>query len=202
MIRLHTHPFSTFARRVSIALIEKRIPYEPIIVDLAKRAHRKPEFLAINPYSRVPALEEDGFVLFESSAILQYIEATNPTPALVPDDAKGRALVDMHMRLCDGQMAGPTGTIIFQKRFIPEARWDLAGIAKAQTEINKHLVILSGQLGDHEYLVSNRYSLADIAYIPFIEFLGMMEVSVPDNIAAWSTRLLARPSSVETKPAQ
>ncbi len=192
MIRLHTHPFSTFARRVSIALIEKRIPYEPVIVDLAKRAHRKPEFLAINPYSRVPALEEDGFVLFESSAILQYIEATNPR----------RALVDMHMRLCDGQMAGPTGTIIFQKRFMPEARWDLAGIAKAQTEINKHLVILSGQLGDHEYLVSNRYSLADIAYIPFIEFLGMMEVSVPDNIAAWSTRLLARPSSVETKPAQ
>ena len=202
MIKLHSHPFSTFARRVSIALIEKAIPHETVLVDLATRQHRRPEYLALNPYGRVPALEEDGFMLFESAAILQYLEATHPAPPLVPADARGRALVDMHLRLCDLQMGGPTGTIIFPKRFMPPERWDQAAIAKAQGDINKHLLILSEQLGHHDYLVANTYSLADIGYIPFLEFLGLMEVSVPDNVAAWAARLLARPSSQQTKPAK
>lgn len=202
MIRLHLHPFSTYARRVTIALIEKHIPYEPVVVDLAAREHRSPEYLALNPYGRVPTLEDDSFVLYESSAILQYLEATHPTPALVPTDAKGRALVDQHLRLCDLQMGLPAGQIIFPKRFLPPARWDNAAIAKAQADINRHLGILSTQLGGNDYLVGNRYTLADIAYIPFLEFLPLMDVSVPENLVAWSARLLARPSSVETKPAK
>ncbi len=56
---------------------------------------------SLNPYGRVPTLEEDGFVLFESTAILNYLEATRPTPPLVPADTRNRALVDMHMKLCD-----------------------------------------------------------------------------------------------------
>lgn len=202
MIRLHMHPFSTFARRLTIAMIEKNIPYEPVLIDMVARQHRKPEYLALNPYGRVPALEEDGFILFESSAILQYLEATHPTPALVPSDAQGRALVDMHLRLCDLQMAAPTGVIIFQKRFMPEARWDTASIAKAEKEIAKHLEILSEQLGSNDYLVRNTYSLADIAYIPFLQFLGMVCAEPPANIKAWAERLLARPSSQQTVPAK
>lgn len=202
MIRLHTHPFSTFGRRVSIALLEKKIPFETVVVDLATREHKKPEYLAVNPYSRVPALQEDDFVLFESSAILQYLEATHPEPALVPADARGRALVDMHLRLCDLQMGGPAGIVIFPKRFMPEARWDKAAIAKAEGDIAKHLAVVSAQLGANDYLVANTYSLADIAYIPFLQFLGIMDITVPDNIKAWAERLLARPSSVETRPAR
>lgn len=202
MIRLHMHPFSTFARRLTIAMIEKNIPYEPVMVDLATRAHRKPEYLAVNPYGRVPALEEDGFFLYESSAILQYLEATHPTPPLVPADAKGRAIVDMHLRLCDLEMGGPTGIIIFQKRFMPEARWNLEAIAKAEKDIAKHLAIVSAQLGSNDYLVGNTYSLADIAYIPFLQFLGMVCAEPPANIKAWAERLLARPSSLQTVPAK
>ena len=109
MLKLHYHPFSTFARRVRIALIEKNIPAELVEVDMVARAHRGPAYLALNPYGRVPTLEEDGFVLYESTAILDYLEATHPTPPLVPADARGRALVAMHMKLCDIQMARQTG---------------------------------------------------------------------------------------------
>ena len=146
MIRLHTHPFSTFARRVKIALLEKNIPHEEVFVDLAKRQQKTPAYLALNPYARVPTLEEDGFVLYESSAILMYLEDEHPEPALVPAGAKGRAEVDMHLRLCDSQMAGPAGVIIFQKRFFPEAKWNLEAIKKASADIAKHLVILDKQL--------------------------------------------------------
>jgi glutathione S-transferase len=200
-MKLHYHPLSTYSRRVRIQLIEKPLACELVLVDMAQRKHRDPAYLALNPYGRVPTLEEDGFILYESTAILGYLEATHPTPPLVPADRPGRALVDMHMKLCDLQMARHAGTIIFPKRFLPKERWNEAAIAEAKAEIEKHLAILDRQLAGKSYLVAERFSLADICYIPFLEFLPLMEIAAPPAVAAWSKHLLARPSAVETKPA-
>ena len=200
MLRLYHHPFSTYGRRVRVALLEKRIEHQSVVIDLANRAHRTPEYLALNPYGRVPTIEDDGFVLYESAAILQYLEATRPKPALAPADAKGRALVDMHLRLCDLQMARPTGVIIFPKRFLPKEKWDAAAIAQAKTEIEKHLAIVEATLGNRDYLVGDAFTLADIAYLPFLQFLPLMEIEPGPHVAAWRTRLLARPSAQATVP--
>ena len=200
MLRLYFHPASTYARRVRIALLEKGLEFEPVVVDMAARAHRAPDYLALNPYGRVPTLDDDGFVLYESAAILQYLEATRPAPALVPADARGRALVDMHLRLCDAQLARPAGVIIFPKRFLPESRWDRAAIGQAKAEIEKHLAIVERTLGDRPYLVGDAYSLADVAYTPFLQFLSLLEVEPGPRVAAWSTRLLERPSAAATAP--
>ena len=200
MLRLYHHPFSTFARRVRIALIEKKIEHEAITVDLPGRAHKAPEYLALNPYSRVPTIDDDGFVLYESAAILQYLEATRPVPALTPADAKGRALVDMHLRLCDGQLGRHVGQILFPKRFLPKERWDVAAMEQAKAEIEKHLAIVEATLGDRAFLVGDAFTLADIAYLPFLQFLALMEIQPGPRVAGWSTRLLARPSALATVP--
>jgi glutathione S-transferase len=201
MLKLHYHPFSTFSRRVRIVLREKNIPCELVEVDMMARAHRGPAYLALNPYGRVPTLQEDDFVLYESTAILEYLEATHPTPPLVPADARGRAHVAMHMKLCDIQMARQTGTIIFPKRFLPKDRWDEGAMAQAKKEIEKHLEIVDGQLKGKEYLVGNRYSLVEVCYTPFVEFLPLMEITPPPAVAAWVQRMLDRPSAQQTKPA-
>ena len=201
MLKLHHHPFSTFSRRVRIALLEKNIPCELVEVDMMARAHRGPAYLALNPYGRVPTLQEDGFVLYESTAILEYLEATHPTPPLVPADARDRAHVVMHMKLCDIQMARQTGTIIFPKRFLPKDRWDEAAMAQAKKEIEKHLEIVDSQLKGKDYLVGNRYSLVEVCYTPFVEFLPLMEIAPPAGVAAWVQRMLDRPSAQQTKPA-
>ena len=80
-IKLHYHPLSTYSRRVLIALIEKQIAYEPVPIDMVARKHRESAYLALNPYGRVPTLEENGFVLYESTAILEYLEVTHPAPS-------------------------------------------------------------------------------------------------------------------------
>jgi glutathione S-transferase len=201
MRRLHYHPFSTFSRRVRIALLEKNIPAELVEVDMAAGAHRSEVYRRLNPYGRVPTLEEDGFVLYESTAILDYLEATHPVPPLVPADARGRALVAMHMKLCDLQLARQAGTIIFPKRFLPKDRWDEAAMAQAKKEIERHLAILDGQLAGKSYLVGDTYTLAEVCYTPFVEFLPLMEVTPPANVAAWTARLLERPSALQTRPA-
>jgi glutathione S-transferase len=201
MLKLHYHPFSTFSRRVRMALLEKHIPCDLVEVDMMARAHRGPAYLALNPYGRVPTLEEDGFILYESTAILEYLEATHPSPSLVPADARGRAHVAMHMKLCDIQMARQTGTIIFPKRFLPKDRWDEAAMAQAKKEIEKHLEIVDSQLKGREYLVGNCYSLVEVCYTPFVEFLPLMEITPPANVAPWVGRMLDRPSAQQTKPA-
>jgi glutathione S-transferase len=202
MIRIHGHPFSTYTRRVMMALQEKRIPHEFIAVDMVARKHRDATYLASNPYGRVPLLEEDGFLLFESNAILSYLEATHPEPALVPADPKGRALVDMHLRLCDIQFSNQVGTIIFPKRFLPKERWDTTAMANAKVAIEKHLAIVDQQLAGKEYMVGNRFSLVEISYGPFLDFLPLMEVQPPANVADWTRRVLSRPCAEKTKPAQ
>ena len=201
MLKLHYHPLSTYSRRVRIACLEKGIAIQLVELDMAKGAHRAPDYLSLNPYGRVPTLEDDGFVLYESTAILEYLEATRPAPPLVPADARGRALVAMHMKLCDIQFARQTGIIIFPKRFLPRERWDDAAMAQAKKEIERHLAIVEQQLAGREWMVGERYSLVEVCYTPFVEFFALMEITPPPAVAAWTARMLARPSARETKPA-
>lgn len=199
-LRLHYHPRSTYSRRVLIALREKHIPFDPVVVGMEARKHREPAYLALNPYGRVPTLEDDGFILYESTAILNYLEATHPNPALLPAGPRERALVDMHVKLCDLQMSRPTGVIIFQKRFLPKDRWNLEAMSTAKAEIEKHLRILNAALEDKTYLVAEQFTLADLCYLPFVDFLPLMEIEPPPLVAAWAERLLARPSARDTRP--
>lgn len=202
MLRFYHHPFSTFARRVHVALLEKQIPHEKTLIDLPAREQRQPQYLAMNPYGRVPAIDDDGFVLYESGTILMYLEQTRPAHALLPDSIHGKALVDMHLRLCDLQFAPHARTIIFPKRFLPPERWDAQAFSQARQEIDTHLAVVADALQDRDYLVGDHFSLADIAYLPFLQFLALMEVTPPPAVAAWSERVLSRPSAQATIPAK
>ena len=201
MLRLHSHPLSTFARRVRIALLEKKIPHELVTVDMAAKQHKSPEYLALNPYGRVPTLEEDGFVVWESTAILEYLELTRPDPPLVPADPRGRALLEMHVKLCDLELARNTSTIIFPKRFLPKERWDEKAMAQAKVTIEKHLGIVEAQLGAKQWMVGDRYSMVEVCYTPFVQFPEVVEIAPPAPVGAWVERMLSRDSAVQTKPA-
>lgn len=196
------HPLSTFVRRVRIAVHEKGLELEFRVVDMQNREHRGEAFLALNPYGRVPVLVDGDFVLYESTAILGYLEARFPEPALLPESLEDRALVDMHMKLCDNQMTRHVGTIIFPRRFLPEERWDKAAMAEAEAEIEKHLAVLERQMDGKRFLVGEQFTLADICYMPYLHFLPLMEIEPGPNVAAWSDHLLARESAVATVPAR
>ena len=118
----------------------------------------------------------------------------------MPTDARGRALIDMHVKLCDLQFTRHAGTIVFPKRFLPKERWNNAAIAEAKAEIEKHFAILDKHLTGKTYLVAEQFSLADVCYAPFLEFLPLMEITPPKAVAAWSERLLERPSALATRP--
>jgi glutathione S-transferase len=199
-MKLYTHPFSTYARRVHIAALEKGIELEYEEVDLARRKNREEPYLSLHPYGRVPTLVDGDFVLNESIAILQYLEAVHPEPALQPEDARGRALVSMHMHLCDIEFTGPNYSAIFSKRFLPEDKWRPDEIERGRKAAARHLSVLNGQLEGRQFLVAERFSLADLCYIPFLHFLPLIEVEVPKEVARWSESLLQRGSAKATVP--
>lgn len=202
MLTLYYHPFSTFSQRVRIALLEKQIPAELVEVDLLSRAQFRPEYLCKNPYGRVPTIEEDGLVLYESTAILEYLEATRPSPPLLPADARLRAVVAMHVKTCDLEFAEPSRAILLPKRFLPKERWRADSMEEAKARIQKHLAILERQLEGREYLVDDRFGLAEVCYAPFLQFLSTLEVEPGPATASWAARLLERQSIKQTRPAK
>lgn len=202
MLRLYYHPFSTFSQRVRIVLLEKQIPAELVEVDLLSRAQFRPEYLSKNPYARVPTIEENGLVLYESTAILEYLEATRPSPPLLPADVGLRAVVAMHLKLCDLEFAEPARVILLPKRFLPKERWRPDRMEEAKARIQKHLTILETQIEGREYLVDNRFSLAEVCYAPLLQFLSTLEVEPGPATALWAARLLERPSIRQTRPAK
>ena len=119
---------------------------------------------------------------------------------LQPDDRGSEKQQPARPKLCDLQLTRYAGTIIFPKRFLPKDKWNTVAIAEAKAEIEKHFAILSQHLAPRTYLAAEQFSLADVCYMPFLEFLPLMEITPPTAVAAWSERLLARPSAIATRP--
>jgi len=201
MLTLHYHPLSTFARRVRVALHEKAIPHESVEVNLAGGEQRGDAYRRLNPLGKVPVLQDGKFALPESAAILWYLEAVHPAPALAPAAPQARAQVDLWVRLCDAGLARQASTILFPKRFLPKEKWRTDEMSAASSEIEAHLAFVEAQLGSREYLVGDAFTLADVAYLPFLHFLPLLDVEAGPRVQAWASRLAARPSAQATVPA-
>ena len=197
-MKLYCTSYSTFSRRVRIALLEKSLVADEVEVGPEDRA--RPEYRAINPYGRIPALVDGDVVLFESTAILTYLEEKHPEPALLPADPAGRARVAMLTKLCDLEFTPHAVRIQRPKRMLPEEQWDRAAMATTREPLERHLAFLERELDGREYLVGDRFSHADLAYLPFLHFHGLLEVALPPKVAAWWERLDARDSSRATVP--
>lgn len=200
-MKLYATEHSTFCRRVRIALLEKGVDAERI--DTPAEVRSRPEYLAINPYGRVPALVDEDVTLFESTAILEYLEERWPKPPLYPDTAADRARARMLCKLCDLEFSSRAVVIQWpQRNKQPESSWDHERFARLRPEIERHYAYLEGVLGPRDYLVADRFTVADLCYLPFLHFRHLLDVPVPATVEAWAARLLERPSARQTVPSK
>ena len=79
MIRLYEYPPSSNCQKVRLVLAEKNLPYETVLIDLRQNQQKSPDYLRVNPYGLVPAMEDEGTVLYESTIINEYLEERYPT---------------------------------------------------------------------------------------------------------------------------
>jgi glutathione S-transferase len=176
--------------------------HEEVEVDLPGGALRGAEFRRLNPFGQVPVLEDDGIVIYESLAILEYLEERHPSPALLPRDAAARAYVRQFMLASGDYFAAPLKRWL-SRLFAPEAMWDRADQERAVVELGEHLDVLEPMLAERQYLV-DAFSLADIAYAPLVCELDACQLGhlLPSRpaVRAWTERLRARPSVRATSP--
>ena len=195
-MRLYWHPFSLFPRRVRIALREKGIACQEVEVDLPGGATRGSEFRRLNPFGQVPVLEDDGLIIYESVAILEYLEERHPAPALLPRDLGTRARARQLM-LASGDYFGAPFKRWLTRLFAAEATWNRPDQERAVIELGEHLDALEPMLTGRDYLVE-AFSLADVAYAPLVCELEACQLghllAARPAVRAWVERLRARPS--------
>lgn len=196
MIKLYTFPPSTNSRKVRIALIEKGLEFERITIDLTKREQKNPDYLKIHPFGQIPALDDEGFVVYDSTIINEYLEDEYPYPPLMPSDSEGRARARMMEDFRDAHF-NPYFVQIIQESRKPEAERDAQRIDNAKLEITKAFDRIEAELQDKDHL-AGPFSLADVAFMSNIELLDRFAIPVDPvkykRAVAWIARLKARPS--------
>jgi glutathione S-transferase len=202
---IHSIPGSPYGRAVLIALEEKGCPYR--LAPVAPGTFRQPEHLARHPFGRVPVLEQGDFRLYETQAILRYLDRILPEPALTPADPRSAARMDQLMNINDWYLFQGVGNVIgFQRVVGPRLMGltpDEAVIAAAMPKAHDVFEALARQLGDQDFFVGDRMSLADILIAPQLDFFaGTPEWATltgpRPNLCAWLDRVNARPSLAAT----
>ncbi len=193
MIKLYTFPPSTNSRKVRIALLEKGLEFERVNVDLSKREQKSPEYLKIHPFGQIPALDDEGFIIYDSTVINEYLEDEYPYPSLMPSDSEGRARARLLEDLRDTHFNPYFVHIIYEMRK-PEGERDSQRIENAKAEIIKCFDRIEAELEGKEYL-AGPFSLADVAFMSNLELLDRFGIPVAadkyKNTVAWIARLKA-----------
>jgi glutathione S-transferase len=202
---VHTIPGSPFARAVLATLEEKQVPWR--IAALQPGQLRQQPHLSRNPFGRMPAIEHGDFALYETQAIVRYIDRVWPQPALTPREPRAAARMDQVMNVNDWYLFQGCGNVIgFQRVVGPKVMGltpDEAAIGAAMPHARRVFDELARLLGDRQYFAGEQISLAEMMLVPQIDFLAQtpewteLTAALP-NIVAWFARASARPSFAAT----
>jgi glutathione S-transferase len=155
-----------------------------------------PAYLAMNPNARVPTIDDDGFVLWESNAIVRYLARRHGAGGLLPDGEAGYAIADQWMDWCKTSVY-PQFIDLFMAlvRTEPENR-DPGRIADGAGRLGASLAILDAHLAERAYIAGDRLTMADIPYGPVAYRYFNLEIERPalPHVGAWYARLCERPA--------
>jgi len=186
---------SSNSDRTKIALHEKGLAYDRVTLNLAKKDQKRPEFLKLNPYGKVPVLNDNGKILFESCIINEYLDEQYPNPPLMPKDphlrGRGRVLVDYGLNYLHEPYWVLRGEMLKK-----ESERDSATVEEKRQTLRHLLQYLEEALGDKPYFLGEM-SLTDIDLVPrFLRMESYGAIPTPSlpRVSAWLKRMKERPS--------
>jgi len=199
-MKLYGHPSSTCTRKVLATLNEKGQNADFIVVELSKGEHKAADYLTRQPFGQIPVIDDNGFVLYESRAIARYVDETLPGPKLTPTDAKGRALMEQWISVETSNFTPHAMKIIYQRVFnaFRGQSSDEAVVAEASVTAGRALDVLDRQLAKTHYLTGAQFTLADIGFMPYFEYLVTGKagdlIDARKNVSRWWEEIRARDS--------
>jgi len=208
MLKFYYGSGSPFAWRVWLALEHKRIPHELVTISFSAREHKTPEYLAVNPRGKVPAIVDDGFCLYEAAVIVEYLDERSPgEPWLFPRELRARAETRRLIKEADEYLAPFQVRMARQLFFTKPENWDLDELAAMREKMLPELVhyerVLSGDF------LTGELSAADFTVYPLLAVWRRFELRKPDvgllseagpKVRAWMARIEALPHFDNTYP--
>lgn len=203
---IHGIPGSPYVRAPLLALEEKGLPWR--LEPLAMGGNRTPDYKArLHPFAKIPVLDHGDFQLYETRAILDYVDQIAPEPALTPDAPKLRARMNQVIGIVDSYVAPRlSGAVTFPRLVAPRfgIAVDDAAVVAAIPAAREVVDELARLLGDQDYMAGPALSLADLMLIPHLVFLpdfaeGAAMIAPHAGLAAWIERVKARPSMAATE---
>lgn len=195
-IKLYDAKISPYARKIRLIAAELSIPIEKIPLSFSKGEFHSPEYRTKNPNGKVPTIDDDGFVLWESIAILKYL--AEKKPGLLPPDVKGRAQADQWMFWWATHPEPALDLLLYEmviKPYLGKPGMDAAIIAEAYAHLDHYLPVLEQQLAGKEYVLG-KLSVVDFAIAPRLEMapkVTKVDLTKYPNIVTWLARLQAKP---------
>src|SRR5579884_2233629 len=197
MIKLYDFLPCPFGQKVRIVLAEKSLEFELIPVDITQGEHRKPEFVRLNPYARVPVLVDEETTVYDSTIIDEYLDDEYPEPPVLPGVGASalRARARLFEDFADNSFTPQVGQLMAEM-YKSEGERDAGRIARLRQSIDRVLDYLNHELQGQQYLATE-FSVADIGFVPRLLVLKGLEIEAGGNRAnvdAWMKRMLERPS--------
>lgn len=196
MIKLYRYVLSGHSHRAELMLSLLGLDFELVDVDLAKGAHKEPEFLAKNPFGKVPAIDDDGVLIWDSNAILVYLAKKYGDRQWLPEDPAKAAAVQAWLSTAAGEIAfGPAAARLVN---VFGAKLDHE---RAKTIANGLFATMDRQLADRHFLTGETPTIADVAGYSYIAHAPEGDVSLEPyaNIRAWLERIEALEGFVPMK---
>jgi RNA polymerase-associated protein len=197
MIKLYDFLPCPFGQKVRIVLAEKSLEFELIPVDITQGEQRKPEFVRLNPYARVPVLVDEDTTVYDSTIIDEYLDDEYPEPPVLP--AVGSSALRARARLfedfADNSFTPQVGQLMVEMHKA-EAERDANRMARLRQSVDRVLDYLNHELQGQQYLATE-FSVADIGFVPRLLVLRALEIDPGinrSNVDAWLKRILERPS--------
>ncbi|HEX5605094.1 MAG TPA: glutathione S-transferase family protein [Candidatus Binatia bacterium] len=213
-IELYWGSGSPFAWRVMLTLELKRLPYESKLLEFSKQEHKTPAYLQLNPRGKVPTLKDGDFVLYESIAIMAYLDRKYPTPPIFGTTAEQTGLIWRSVLECESYLLS-AGDKVVRPLFFGKGLENVNEIQAAADVIRRELKMVNERLADSNWLVGGEISAADIAIFPLVQLLlraagkeaarpldlGLIPLSKSfPNIARWVRRIEELPNYQRTYP--
>lgn len=202
-MKLYGSAFFGATFKVRVVLSELREPHDFVAINPRQGEQKSPAFLAMNPNGKIPVLEDDGFFVWESNAILCYLAAKKPERGLLPLDPRGLAEVQQWLQWQATTLGPSTGEVMMETvytRFTGRPK-DEAKYAAGLEKLRRDLAVLEGALAGREYLCG-RLTVADFSLVSGLHLRTVMGVALEPfpQVAAWVARLEARESIRQNLP--
>jgi glutathione S-transferase len=204
-MKLYFHPLSGNSRRALLVTAHLAVPVERIVVDLTKGQQRQTPHMGRNPNGHVPVLDDDGFMLWESRAIMVYLAEKTPGQTLLPTDARGRADVNRWLFWCAVHMA-PANTVLVYENFVKTAMGrgpaNPAEVARGEALVAQYARVLDAHLAGKTWVAQDRLTLADFSLSASFALAGPARLPIADyaNLRAWLGRVQGLDAWKQTTP--